>query len=310
MKRLLAILCMATACATGWAENWCQWMPNSTMIFGYANIKAVRGIPLIAQLVNGTDNVSKFTATIREWTSIDLDSITDVWFGAGGKDEFVIVLQGNFNLATIRGVLGGIETMHVETPPNAEFAVTMPDDKRPGKVNMVAFINPTILAFGPPALVQTYLDSVTQKRQHAQLADFAMLDKPAHMLEIVALKFPNNDGKAPRFITENVRRLHLGIDADEAIDAQLTIQPLKPEMVAALAQIGTGLTEMIRLLPPDQIPMQGPPRIILDNAKVTSTKEAVTLTSSLPLELIRPLIASKITPGAPPPQAPPQPAKP
>ena len=80
-------------------------------------------------------------------------------------------------------------------------------------------------------------------------------------------------------------------------------------MVPALAQIGTGLAEMIRLLPPDQIPLQGVPRTIVDNAKVTATAEAVILSSSLPLELIRPLLVSKITPAAPPPQAPPQPAK-
>lgn len=309
MKRLLASLCMATVCATGWAENWCQWMPDSSTIFGYANIKAVRGIPLIAQLVNGTDNISKFTSTIREWTAVDLDSITDIWFGVAGKDNAVIVLQGTYNLTSIRSVLGGIDKFHIETPPNAEFAVSMPDDKKPGKVNMAAFVSPTILVFGPPALVQAFLDNVTQKRQHAQLADFALLDKPSHMIEIVALKFPNDDGKTPRFITENVRRLHLGVDADEAIDAQLTIQPAKPEMAVALAQVGTGLADMIRLLPPDQIPLQGVPRVILDNARVTSTKEAVILSSSLPLELVRPLIVSKVTPQAPPPQAPPQAAK-
>jgi len=309
MKRLLAILCMATVCATGWADNWCQWMPDSSVILGYANIKAVRGIPLIAQLVNGTDNISKFTSTIREWTAVDLDSVTDIWIGFAGQDNGVVVLQGTFNLTSIRSVLGGIDKFHIETPPNAEFAVTMPDDKKPGKVNMAAFLNPTIMVFGPPAVVQTFLDNVTQKRQHAKVADFAMLDKPTHMAEVVVLKFPNDDGKTPRFITENVRRIHLGIDADEAIDAQLTIQPVKPEMVTALAQVGTGLVDMIHLLAPDQIPLQGVPRVILDNAKVTSTKEAVTLTSSLPLELVRPLIVSKVSPAAPPPQAPPQPAK-
>jgi hypothetical protein len=300
---------MATLGATGWAENWCQWMPSSSVILGYASVKSVRGVPLIAQLVNGTDNISKFTSTIREWTAVDLDSITDIWFGVAGQDNAIFVLQGNFNLATIRGVLGGIEKFRLETPPNAEFTVTMPDDKKPGKVNTAAFLSPTILVFGPPALVQAFLDNVTQKRQHTQLADFAMLDKPAHMVEIVVLKFPNDDGKTPRFITENIRRLHVGVDAAEAIDAQLTIQPIKPEMVPALAKIGTGLADMIQLLPPDQIPLQGVPRVILDNAKVTATAEAVILTSSLPLELVRPLLASKITPAAPPPQAPPQPAK-
>jgi hypothetical protein len=309
MKRLLATLCMATVCATGWAENWCQWMPDSTVILGYANIKSVRGIPMIAQLVNGTDNISKFTSTIREWTAVDLDSVTDTWFGVAGQDNAIFVLQGSFNLTSIRSVLGGIDTFRIETPPNAEFAVNMPDEKKPGKVNQAAFISPTIVAFGPPALVQAFLDNVTQKRQHPKLADFAMLEKPSHMVEIVALKFPNDDGKTPRFITENIRRLHVGVDADEAIDAQLTIQPLKPEMVPALAQIGTGFATMISLLPPDQIPLQGVPRVILDNARVTSTAEAVTLTSSLPLELIRPLIVSKVSPAAPPPQAPPQPAK-
>lgn len=309
MKRCLAILCLVTACASMWADNWCQWMPSSTVILGYASVKSVRAVPLIAQLVNGTDNVSRFTSTIREWTAVDLDSVTDIWFGVVGQDNAVFVLQGTFNLTTIRGVLGGIESFHLETPPNAEFTVTMPDDKKPGKVNLAAFLSPTILVFGPPPLAQAMMENVAQKRQHAQLADFALLDKPSHLLELVILKFPNDDGKTPRFITENVRRLHFGVDADEAIDAQLTIQPIKLEMVPALAQIGTGLVDMIHLIAPDQIPVQGLPRVILDNAKVTSTKEAVILTSSLPLELLRPVLASKITPAAAPAQAAPQPAK-
>jgi hypothetical protein len=310
MKQRLALLCMATLGVTGWADNWCQWMPDSSTILGYANVKAVRGTPLIAQLINGTDNVSKFTSAIREWTTVDLDSVTDLWFGVAGKDNAMFVLQGNFNLNTIRGVLGGIEKFHLETPPNAEFMVTMPDDKKPGKFNAAAFLSPTILVFGPPALVQAFLENVSQKRAHARLADISALDKPTHLLEFVVLKFPNEDGKTPRFITENTRCLRLGIDADEAVTAQLEIQPVKLEMVAALAQFGTGLVDLIHLISPDQIPLRGLPRVILDNAKVTSTKEAVTLTSSLPLELVRPLIASKITPAAPPPQAPPQPAKP
>jgi hypothetical protein len=300
---------MAFMGATGWADNWCQWMPDSTTILGHASVSAMRELPLIAELITGTDNISRLTSTVREWTAVDLDSISDVWFGVAGKDNAVFVLQGTFNLTTIRGQLGGIEKFHLETPSNAEFTVTMPDDKKPGKVNTAAFISPSILAFGPPPLVAALLDNVAQKRQHASVADFAMLDKPAHLFECVVLKFPNDDGKTPRFITENTRRLHLAIDCDEAVEAQLTIQPVKLEMVPALAQIGKGLADLIPLLSPDQIPLQGLPRVILNNARVTATPEAVILTSSLPLDLIRPLIASKVTPAAPPPQAPPQPAK-
>jgi hypothetical protein len=292
---------MATvALATARAENWCQWMADSSTIFGYANVRGVREIPLIAQLVNGQDTVSRFTSQIREWTAIDLDSVTDVWFGVTGKDDALFVLQGNYNLATIRGVLGGIEQFRVETPPNAEFTVRMPDDKKPGKVNVAAFLNPRIIAFGPPHQVEKFLDNVAQKRVHPKAPDFAMLEKPSHLVEVVLLKFPNDDGKAPPFITENTRRIHLGVDAGETIDFQLTFQPANQAMVEPLSRAASGLTDLLHLIPPGQIPVPGPVRPVLDSVQVSATKEAVVLLASLPLELIRQPLAAKLNPAAAP----------
>jgi len=298
MKKLIPILCLAAMWGAALrADNWCQWMADANTILGYANVKAIRAVPLMTELINGNDNVSRFTAAVNEWTAVDLDSVTDAWFGVAGQDDALFVLQGTFNLAIIRGRLGAIEKFRVETPANAEFTVTMPDDKKPGKLNTAAFLSPTVVAFGPPPQVEAFLGNLAQKRKHAQAADFAMLEKPSHMVECVVLKFPNKDGKTPRFIVENTRRLHLGIDCDDVIAAQLTVQPVKPEMVDPLARIGTGLVDMIHLLPPDQIPLQGPRRMILDNATVTATKEAIVLASSLPVDQVRPMIARKITPA-------------
>ena len=91
MKRLLTILCMAAALSGAWAENWCQWMADSSTIFGYGNVKAVRDVPFIAQLINGQDNVSRFIGQIRDWTAVDLESVTDLWFGVTGKDDAIFV---------------------------------------------------------------------------------------------------------------------------------------------------------------------------------------------------------------------------
>lgn len=305
MKRLAALLTIAIlAVSAVRAENWCQWMAESSTILGYANVRGVREVPLIAQLVTGQDMVSRFTAQIREWTAVDLDSVTEVWFGVTGKDDAIFVLQGSFNLATIRGVLGGIQQFRVETPPNAEFTVRMPDDKKPGKVNVAAFLDPKTLAFGPPNQVEAFLDNVAQKRVHPKAADFAMLEKPAHLLEAVLLKFPNDDGKAPPFITENTRRIHIGVDCGDAIDAQITFQPVNPAMVDPLARIGTGLTDLVHLLPPAQIPLDGPKRVVLDSVQVSATKEAVVLVASLPLDMIRGPLAAKLNPAAAPAAAP------
>jgi|GEM_PF-2196503 len=305
MKRLAAILTIATlAISAVRAENWCQWMADSSTIFGYANVRAVREVPLIAQLVNGQDVFSRFAGQIREWTAVDLESVTDVWFGVTGKDDALFVLQGNFNLATIRGVLGGIQQFRVETPPNAEFTVRMPDDKKPGKVNVAAFLDGRTLAFGPPHQVEAFLDNVAQKRVHPKAADFAMLDKPTHLIEAVLLKFPNDDGKAPPFITENTRRIHVGVDCGDAIEAQITLQPTNPAMVEPLSRIGTGLVDLVHLLPPAQIPLDGVKRTVLDSVQFSATKDAVILSAGLPLDLIRQPLAAKLNPAAAPAPAP------
>jgi hypothetical protein len=297
MKRLVAILITAATLSATRAENWCQWMSESATIFGYASVSGVREIPMVAKLINGQDMFSRFAGQIREWTAIDLESVTDVWFGVTGKDDALFVLQGNYNLGTIRGVLSGIEQFRVETPPNAEFAVRMPDDKKPGKVNMAAFLNPRTLAFGPPHQVQAFLDNVAQKRVHPKAADFAMLEKPSHLVEAVLLKFPNDDGKAPAFITENTRRIHIAADCSEAVDVQVTFQPVNPAMVEPLARAAMGLVDLFHLIPPAQVPLAGIQRTIADSIQVSATKEAVILVGGLPLEMIQKPLAAKLNPG-------------
>ena len=206
MKRLVPLLCLSLAWTSAIrADNWCDWMADANSVLGYASVKGIRDIPLMTELINGNDNISRFTAAINEWTAVNLDSVTDAWFGVAGQDDAIFVLQGTFNLPIIRGRLGAIEKFRIETPSNAEFTVTMPDDKKPGKFNTAAFINPTIMAFGAPHQVEAFLGNLTQKRKHAEAADFGMLGKPSHMLECVLLKFPNKDGKTPRIIVENTR---------------------------------------------------------------------------------------------------------
>jgi hypothetical protein len=141
---------------------------------------------------------------------------------------------------------------------------------------------------------------VAQKRVHPKAPDFAMLEKPSHLVEVVLLKFPNDDGKAPPFITENTRRIHLGVDAGETIDFQLTFQPANQAMVEPLSRAASGLTDLLHLIPPGQIPVPGPVRPVLDSVQVSATKEAVVLLASLPLELIRQPLAAKLNPAAAP----------
>ncbi len=298
--KLLAtfLIALAAAVAAPAAENWCQWMPESATILGYANLAGIRQVPFIAQMLDGRDTVTRFTGQIREWTAVDLDSLTGLWVGVFGKDDALVVLKGSYNLATIRGVLGGIEQFRIETPANAEFAVRMPDEKKPGKTNLAAFLNPSTLVFGPPHRVDAFLENVAEKRVHPKAADFAMLEKPTHLAEAVALRLPNDNGKTPPFLTENTRRMHLGVDCSDTVDIQLTVQPTNLAMVDPLYRAASGLLDLLHMIPPPQLPMPAPHRTVLENAQVSATKEAVVLLVTLPVDMIRKPLAAKLNPAA------------
>ncbi|NQU37974.1 MAG: hypothetical protein HQ526_10325 [Actinobacteria bacterium] len=301
MKRPAIIFSVAICLLSGLAqaENWCQWFPSECQVFAYLNTKALRQVPMVTELLNGQDKASQFIGQIRQWTAIDLDSITDAWVGFSGNDDVVVVLKGAYNLSVIRGTVGAIETFRITTPPNAEFAVLMPDDKKPGTVNMLAFVTDTIMVFGKPNRVEGVLQNRDDETKHPRGEQLAALEQPAHILDSLIFGIPDNNGKVPAILTQNLALAKLTADANTNAEISLTLQPTKPDMVAPLQKLGEGLIEVYGQVPTDQVRLDAFPKVLLGNAKVTGTPESVVISTAFPLAMVRGLIAAKLGGGQP-----------
>ena len=302
MKKRIILTTLVASLVAGLvqAEDWCQWLDARAQVVAYINVKALREVPLMAELVNGQDAISRFTSQIREWTAIDLDSITDAWVGLHGQDEALVILRGNYNLSVIRGAVGTIDAFRVTTPAGIEFAIAMPDDKKPGKVNMLAFLTDSIAVFGSPALVEEYLHHRDTETRHPRHAVLASLEKPDHLFECVAFTIPNGKGDVPEVLIRNLAMARITGDAGETASVTLALEPKNEAMVDPLCKLGESLLDLYDLLPPEQVKLGPVKRALIDNADIAATPRAAVFTTTLPLNLIRGPLAAKLGRGGQP----------
>lgn len=270
------------------AANWCQSFASDTILFGYVNVKVVRAIPEIGALIDGQDKLSRMADAGRQHLSVDLETVTDVWFGLSPGGGGVTILQGAYNLAAIRGVASANPNLTLSTPAGAEFTVVDPKAQKP---TMVALIDPRTAALGQPVQVEALLANLASGTRHPRAGDLADLEKPEHPLTCVLLEVPGKQWKLPPVIADNIALLRLEAEAADAAQMRLTVVPSRPEMATPLATWCQSSLELLRLLPPEQT--AGVPEVVrklITEAVATPVAEGVTLSSKLPLALIaRPL---------------------
>jgi hypothetical protein len=279
------LLTVVLAAATAPAENWCQSFADDNVILGYVNVKGVRAIPALGALIDGQDRLSRMAGAARQHLAVDLETVTDVWFGVSASRGSISVLQGTYNLATIRGVASAAQNLRISTPPGAEFTVTDPSAEKP---TMVAFMNPTAAVLGQPVQVEAFLANLASGNRHLRAKDLAVFAKPTHLVECVMLGVPREVRRVPPVIGENIALLALSVAGTDAAEIQLTVVPRDPAMAAPLAAWCQSSLDLLHLLPPEQLaPANEMVRALIRGTTAAPAPQGVTLSASLPLALVQ-----------------------
>ncbi|MBN2452441.1 MAG: hypothetical protein JXR77_18795 [Lentisphaeria bacterium] len=278
------------------AENECPWFDASCKVMAYADLKQLREVPAVVDLLAGQNPVTNMIQAIREWTGVDLDTASSLWLAVAGKDDVIVLLEGAFNLTTIRGRVGAIEAFRVSTPEGTEFAVTMPDEKNPGKVNMAAFLSPTLLAMGQPERVEGYLANRAAGTKHPRYGDFSTLERSAHLIEAVVLEIPN-DGKTPALLIDNIALARFSVDAAEDVELSLAVEPANAKMVTPLCSLAQSLLDLYHLVPTRPARLGAFGQALIDQAQISGSPRTVRVSTTIPAEMIRKRLAAKLGTG-------------
>ncbi len=311
MKRLLAMLCgtAAVVALAAHAENWCLRFADDNALIGYVNVRGVRAIPEINAVIDGQDRLSRMAGKARRQMAVDLETVTDVWFGVSPAAGPIAVLRGDFNLAAVRATVGGAPNLRVSTPPGVEFVVA---DTRSAKGTMVAFLSPREAVVGQAAQVEAFLTNLAAGTRHARSEDLVGLEAPTALVDCVMLGLPKETRALPAGLADQVALLTLTVAAKDGAELALAVHPRNPDMAAPLVTWCQSSIALLRLLPPEQLASLGPVKTaLLTSAEATAVPQGVGLSAHLPLEVVHEFLARKLGTGGPeqPPPAP-QPAPP
>ena len=160
MRRFALLLLMATLslAAQAPAKLFPACFAPDTMAVVRIDVSQLMAQPLFQEaLTLKVGDTQAFFLNIRNYTGVDLASIKEAWIGVQKKDNVAIVLKGAFDLQAIQTQILNIQTAQVVQRPGVPFAVTLPDDKKPGQFNLAAVLDEETMAFGKPDLVDGFL---------------------------------------------------------------------------------------------------------------------------------------------------------
>ena len=213
----------------------------------------LRKQPLFVQAMDQkAGGLVNFTAQIRQWTGIDLDTVKNIWVAVEGKDMAVFILEGTFNADLIADAVYRIDTAQPVQREGVPFSVMLPDDKKPGQFNFAAILDDNTMVFGNPEVADAYIACFTgvekglPPEQKAKLA--AMTDSEA-MVHAVLLAFDDAElEKNPWMAAITGGELMANLDKDLAVNAYVSVS--NPNMVEPVCRTICGLRDLYATLDP------------------------------------------------------------
>lgn len=272
------------------AEDWCTSFPAAHVLVGYVNVHATRAVPAVGGMLDGQDRLSRFAAEARQQLALDLESVSEVWFGVTPGHAPLFVMAGRFNLASIRSAVGARGKMRITTPKGAEFAAASVDGGRAGRFSMLALLSPTVLVLGETGEVQEFLANLSGGMKHPHHAALAGFAEPSHMAQFTLLGVPEELRRVPPAVGLSLERIEVGLDATEEVVVGATIVPRDPRLADPLSRWGQSALAILALLPPEQVPLDPAVRCILEQAAVRAADGSVVLSAGLPFPVLRDLL--------------------
>lgn len=135
-------------------------LPSSTKVAAKVDLEKLRTHELFNKMVDKhQDEYQNFWKDITEKTGIDPKCVKTIWIAGVKKDYGMIILEGNFDPAKISETAAGKKENIIVQRENCLFALTCPDKRRAGKINLAVVFNPSTIAIGNPAFVDEFIES-------------------------------------------------------------------------------------------------------------------------------------------------------
>lgn len=226
---------------------------RDTKLVVRVDAQQLRKQPLFIQAMDQkAGGLINFTAQIRQWTGLDLDTVTNIWLAVEGKDMAAVVLEGTFNADLVADAVYRIDTAQPVQREGVPFAVMLPDDKKPGQFNLAAILDDTTLVIGKPEVADAYIacfTGVEKGLSPEQVAKIAPMKGSEAMLHAVVLGFDEADvRKNPWMRALTGGELMANLDKDLAVNAYVGVS--NPNMVEPICRTICGFRDLYATLDP------------------------------------------------------------
>ncbi len=242
-------------------------------------------------------DIQTFFQNIRNATGVDLGAIKQVWIGVQKKDHVAMVIKGNFDMQAIQNLMLNIGTAQVVQRPGVPFAVSLPEDNKPGQFNLAALLDAETIVFGKPELADAFLAAYLGNGNGLPAASAAranaLLESKA-LVTGVLLNLPAEETrKNPWMTLFTYAEIEASLtDPDVVLKVALGLR--KPEMREPLAKAVEGIRDTYKLLDEDLRRLGPIPSMLLEGATLQPDAERLVVQVSIPQEVAERLIRQKM----------------
>jgi hypothetical protein len=243
------------------------------------------------------EGMDAFFQKVQTWTGINLGTLTDVWVGVQKKDHTVLVLKGDFDLQLIQSTVLNIDTAQVVQRPGVPFAVTLPDNKKPGQFNLAALLDKKTLVFGKPDLVDGFLACLkgNGKGLAPEMAARSVgLMKNKQLLSVLLTSLPASEIRKNPWLSlmTHVQGSADATEKDLVLEARIGLA--KPEMREPATKAVEGVRDVYGLLD-NNLRKLGPLKeMVLEGITVKPDDKDLVLQLAVPMDVAERLIRQKL----------------
>ena len=304
MRRCIALLCLlslAIAAQEKAEKPFPACFPPDSMVVLRIDAAQLMDQRLFQDVLGAkVDGMDAFFQQVQTWTGVNLATLTETWVAVQKEDHMVMVLKGDFDTQLIQSTVLNIDTAQIVQRPGVPFAVTLPDDKKPGQVNLAALLDKRTLVFGKPDLVDSFLACLkgngkglapdAAKRAVAMGTSKALLS--ALVVSLPAKEIQKNpwmklikhiEGSANVGETDLVLQVKAGLE--------------KPEMREPATKAIEGIRDLYGMLGNDMRKLGPLKEMVLEGIEVKPDPEDLVLELTVPTEVAERLIRRKMKPA-------------
>jgi hypothetical protein len=237
-----------------------------------------------------------FFQQVQGWTGVNLNTLTEAWVAVQKKDHVVMVLKGEFDTQLIQSTVLNIDAAQVVQRPGVPFAVTLPDDKKPGQFNLAALLDKKTLVFGKPDLVDSFLACLKGNGKGLPpevAARAAALMGSKRLLDVLLTSIPASEMRKNPWLSliAHVQGAASITDTDLVLQAKIGL--VKPEMREPATKAIEGVRDIYGMLD-DNLRKLGPLKgMLLEGITVKPDEKDLFLELAVPMDVAERLVRQK-----------------